>query len=639
MDIKIFDSLLEPTFIVSSSGQIFYCNEPAALLTGLTARKLMRQKPLLTEVFQFSEPLVALQNLQDQTEASPYQEVRFTTTQQGSGRVQVTLQAFGLFESEPAWLVYMRDVTLEETLQRKYRQELEQKEGYISELEKAKEQLADYSRNLEIKVQERTQELADANRMMKALMDSLGQGFFIFNQQGRSLDIATRACEDILEKDPRGKDIWDVLNLNAKSTESFKKWMVTAFAEMLPFEDLAPLAPSHFEHSANRSIQLNYHPLRSDENEIVGIVVVATDITELVQAQAQAQKEKANAQLVLKLVHNKKQFSMFYREAHEWVDKIKNQIHQKHMDTQELFRSLHSLKGGAASFALMPVAEACHKAETILAQENISDTKKQNQLSEACGLIESAFSNFKLDFEELLKSMEQGQGAIKEIPEDKLIQFGERLLNHQPQLQHHFYFEFLFESLAPLIEPLNNPWAEVAGQLGKEVEPIEFVNHHLPLWSQPYEPLLATLIHAVRNAADHGIEMPEERLAKGKSRAGHLKFELLLQGNTVQWILSDDGAGINPTRIREKLKSQGKSNVESLSDQEVIQHIFDSQLSTKEQVSDISGRGVGMDAIQAEATRLGGKAWVKSTVGQGTQLFIEVPYLTPAMSRPGLKSA
>jgi two-component system chemotaxis sensor kinase CheA len=91
--------------------------------------------------------------------------------------------------------------------------------------------------------------------------------------------------------------------------------------------------------------------------------------------------------------------------------------------------------------------------------------------------------------------------------------------------------------------------------------------------------------------------------------------------------LSDDGQGINPEKFREKLSSLG-IDASKETDKEVIQHIFDSQFSTRSEVSDISGRGVGMDAIKNAAELLAGRVWVESKVGEGTTVCIQVPYLT-----------
>jgi len=156
---KIFDTLLEPTFLVNSEKKIVYCNEPAALLVDITVRKLVRSQLAIDAVFQFNEPITALQNLAQLSDASSYQEVGFQIESGKTGKVQITLQPFGDLEGHTTWLVYFRDVTLEETLQKKYRAELEQKEDVINDLQKARDELKNYSENLEKMVADRTAEI------------------------------------------------------------------------------------------------------------------------------------------------------------------------------------------------------------------------------------------------------------------------------------------------------------------------------------------------------------------------------------------------------------------------------------------------------------------------------------------------
>lgn len=622
MELKLFDTLLEPTLVINKDFQVLYCNESAAVLAEISVRKIQRQKPKLNDLFAFSNTIQALDNLSSLSEASSYQEVGIKKlTSESLGRVQVAVQLAELGFPETTWLIFMRDVTLEESLQRKYRSELSQKENYIQELELAKDQLADYNRNLEIKVQQRTSELAHANQMMKALMDSLGQGFFIFNQQGQVLDIATKACLDTIEIDPRGKSIFEALRLNPKQSESFEKWMQTVFSEMLPFEDLAPLGPDRYEHQQGHFVELKYHALREDD-QIQGVVVVATDITDLVKAQEEARQERAYAQLVLKLTQNKKQFAMFYQEAKELIHGLKNISQQKNISLEELLRFLHTLKGGAASFSLVKLASACHEAESYLAENSIMEQSDNPGFVQMIEHIEKEFNSFNQQFDEFLSFDEQN-------PQHRHLLFAQRFLKDEPLILEQFYFEFVFEPLSKSLEGLNQIWLEAAVELEKKVQPIVFEQLDFMIWSAPYQSLFSTLIHVVRNAVDHGIESPEIRVQQGKSEYGYLSIKLEPKNHGFRLIFQDDGAGIDPQKIRNKLQSKGLILEQSITDATVIQHIFDPQFSTQEQVTQFSGRGVGMDAVKAATLALGGQVWVESVKGQGLTIIFELPFIWP----------
>lgn len=181
---SLFDTLLEPVFVLTADQKVVYCNETAAIVAGLSIRKITRGMKF-NELFQFSEPIEALDNLIGVSDATPYKEVNFKALHAEEGKVQITLQPIFDSMGDKNWIVFVRDVTLEERLQKKYRAELEQKEGVITALEEAKVQLENYSKNLEQMVADRTRELSRLNTTMSALLDSLGQGFFIFNAEGK----------------------------------------------------------------------------------------------------------------------------------------------------------------------------------------------------------------------------------------------------------------------------------------------------------------------------------------------------------------------------------------------------------------------------------------------------------------------
>ena len=305
---SLFDTLLEPVFVLNAEQKVVYCNETAAVVCDLSIRKITKGMKFL-ELFEFSEPLDGLNDLISVTDPTPYKEVTFKTSQGGEGKVQITLQPIFDSMGDKNWIVFVRDVTLEERLQKKYRAELEQKEDVIKDLEDAKAQLENYSKNLEKMVAERTAEIQRMNQMMTALLDSLHQGFFIFNSEGKVLPVSSKACETTIECRPQGQNIWEVLKLPEKKVDGFQKWMQTLFMEMLPFEDLAPLGPESYPHSEGRNIALEYFPLRSAEGTMDGVVVVASDITSLVEAKKQAERDREYAKLIINLVQNKKEIA------------------------------------------------------------------------------------------------------------------------------------------------------------------------------------------------------------------------------------------------------------------------------------------------------------------------------------------
>ena len=139
------------------------------------------------------------------------------------------------------------------------------------------------------------------------------------------------------------------------------------------------------------------------------------------------------------------------------------------------------------------------------------------------------------------------------------------------------------------------------------------------------ESIADPLTHLVRNSIDHGIEMPETRRALGKPAAGRIELRAYHQGGNVVIEVEDDGAGLNRGRILAKAKERGLAVHDEMSDQEVFQLVFEAGFSTAEQVTEVSGRGVGMDVVRRNIDALGGRVEIDSTAGRGTRITVRLP--------------
>ncbi len=164
---------------------------------------------------------------------------------------------------------------------------------------------------------------------------------------------------------------------------------------------------------------------------------------------------------------------------------------------------------------------------------------------------------------------------------------------------------------------------DLSKELNKEIELIiegEETELDRTVVSELGEPL----VHLIRNAADHGIESREERLALGKSEIGLIRLSAYQEGNRVVITVRDDGKGIDPEVIKESAIKKG-INTESLGDRELVQLIFHQGFSTAENVTNVSGRGVGMDVVRQKISSLGGDIQVMSEVNVGTTFLIKLP--------------
>ncbi len=168
---------------------------------------------------------------------------------------------------------------------------------------------------------------------------------------------------------------------------------------------------------------------------------------------------------------------------------------------------------------------------------------------------------------------------------------------------------------------------DLARSLNKEVL-LELKGEETDLDKNLVEALSDPLVHLVRNSVDHGIENPDRRVASGKSRSGTVVLSAQQEGDHIMLTITDDGAGMDPQLLRRKAVEKGlmdQDAADRLSESETFNLIFHPGFSTKDQISDVSGRGVGMDVVKTKITQLNGSIQVKSELGKGSVIAIKVP--------------
>lgn len=168
---------------------------------------------------------------------------------------------------------------------------------------------------------------------------------------------------------------------------------------------------------------------------------------------------------------------------------------------------------------------------------------------------------------------------------------------------------------------------DMARNLKKEID-LELVGEETDLDKNLVEALADPLVHLVRNSVDHGIELPAVREANGKARTGKVTLSAEQEGDHILLSITDDGAGMDPQKLKTIAVEKGiydKDSVQRLSDAEAFHLIFAPGFSTKKEISDVSGRGVGMDVVKTKISQLNGSIEIDSALGEGTRISIKVP--------------
>ncbi|MEZ5669299.1 MAG: chemotaxis protein CheW [Alphaproteobacteria bacterium] len=184
------------------------------------------------------------------------------------------------------------------------------------------------------------------------------------------------------------------------------------------------------------------------------------------------------------------------------------------------------------------------------------------------------------------------------------------------------------------MQPIGNAWAklpriirDLAVELDKKIE-LEMIGADTELDRQVLELIKDPLTHMVRNSADHGLETPAERAAAGKNETGTVVLRAYHEGGHIILQITDDGRGLNLERIKQKAVANGlatETELEAMTDQQIQQFIFKAGFSTAQQVTSVSGRGVGMDVVRTNIEKIGGTIELSSTQGKGSRFTIKIP--------------
>jgi len=397
----------------------------------------------------------------------------------------------------------------------------------------------------------------------------------------------------------------NALELGGVDSERIQSSLESLFNEPLPFDDIAELMPKEID-SQGRMASLQYRPIRNSRGNITAVLLVATDVTELREAEREALKERDLNRALVKIISRKREFlDLVY---------MVEQLDQSKGDLTTIKIHLHSLKSSFAMFSLTHLSELCHKWETKIAESPIPET-----VDRTVDDLQEQLRNFIYDHHHVL-NLEQGNDhtiTITKVKFEGLMHDLERI--HAPiqiveQVRH-----WVEKPPQETLKWLSDAFRETAALLGKEVKEIEW----LP--SDDIDPnaapeMFQTLIHLVKNAADHGIETPTEREALGKPREGRLWAQLLREKDYVMMTFLDDGQGISPERVCYKAEALGLTLPSAEAD--MIDLIFRPDFSTKEEVTEISGRGVGLCAIREEARARGGDIRVENRPGGGAQFRV-----------------
>jgi len=519
------------------------------------------------------------------------------------------------------------------SLSEKFPEFLRQVELTYSQLEE-KAQLA--ARSLDISSGELTENnshLFKLNQNFSALLNSLDQGFLMFDRKGQCLPIYSRVCVDLLECNPENRNITEVLKIPPAKVKGFLGWVDLLFGESPSFEDLIEIGPKTFPHSKNRSIEIAFKPVRDRDGFIQNIVLIATDTTETQIARSEAAKMFEYANLISRVMREKSQFSGFLKLAEQIIqelDFVSSSTDFKIEDLIKVKHLLHTFKGTASSFGFSRVSELIHSVETkLISQSDIESSQKY--LRESVHEVSEAYHETISIHGELFQGILSSTDTIREVPLSQLKDFCFELSDGGlSDLASRFNHLFIGVSAQQVFRRFEADLRDCCLKVGKPVPVFQVSSEDINLVPEELESVLNQLIHVFRNIATHGLETAAERRKIGKAMTPKVFIDVkLIQDSTprlLQISISDDGKGLDLNAIRQKLEKIGRgAEVNNMSIAQMQNCIFDEGFSTAMHVSELAGRGVGLSSLKCVVEEQGGTIQVVSEWGIGTQFLITVP--------------
>ena len=276
-----------------------------------------------------------------------------------------------------------------------------------------------------------------------------------------------------------------------------------------------------------------------------------------------------------------------------------------------MLRSLHTIKGNCAVLGFAAAAGRAHALE--------EEIERDDKLPPTA--IDSLDTCFRDGLRRIEEFIEQARGRI-DIDSADFTTLIEQLKRREDydvilSMVHHWQLE----PIGAVLQGLAGHARRLADQMGKRVE-VTVEASGIRVGNEQLRAFCGTLVHGIRNAVDHGIEVPAQRVHTGKPETGRLKLSATIEGQSLVVTVADDGAGVDVERVRERAHALG---MPCETRGEVLEALFAAGLSTRTNVTELSGRGVGASAVRVACRALGGEAKIVSEWGRGTELRCVLP--------------
>ena len=464
---------------------------------------------------------------------------------------------------------------------------------------------------------------------IQTMLQNMPQGILTIVEGNKVHPEYSAYLETILETaDIAGRDVMELVfkesNLGADALSQIEAVGGACIGEdLMNFEFNEHLLVGEIEKTmpdgCKKFLDLNWSPITDDAGNIVRLMLCVRDVTELRALAAEAGKQKVELEVIGEILAvTQEKFHEFIESAIRFIDENEVIIRQNPghdpAAVSHLFRNMHTIKGNARTYGLRHLTDTLHHAEQTydeLRKPRPDIAWDQTSLLGELAAVKVAVERYARVNDVSLGRRGPGRRATVErflMVDKEHIQATLRRLDavntgniHELLAVRNTVRNVLrllgTESIAKILDGVLSSVPSLAQELGKVPPMVEIEDNGYVLRSQIGATLKNVFTHLVRNSVDHGIESPEERQAANKPAAGTITLRLSVDGPMLCVGLKDDGRGLALAKILERAVAAGKAEADAkLSDESIADLVFLSGLSTAKSVSEVSGRGVGMDA-------------------------------------------
>ncbi len=512
-----------------------------------------------------------------------------------------------------------------------------------------REVIEEQNRTLEHKVEERTAALQEKTNDILNMMQNMHQGLFTIMEGGIIHHEYAAFLEAILETDKiANRNFMDLLFSNSNLGSDRLDQVSTAVEALLGSDEMMFDFNSHLlateiiislDDDRTKILELDWDPIILD-GEIDKIMVTVRDVTALKELQAAAAEQARELEIIGHILAiDPAKFNEFITSSFKFIEECRHLINtteEKDLDVvATLFRNMHTVKGNARTFGFTYVTNSVHNVENtydelrkiedkpwdqkaMLYELKLAETDVQRYLNvarEKLGRGEEAESGgTSIDTAKLNSLLESIQALDMSAVSDE----AKGVFKEAYKTLVAFDAKPIEDAIAPVLESA----ASLSQELNKPTPKMEMNSGGIFIKNSAHNMLNNIFMHVFRNAIDHGIEAPEARSEAGKPEQGSISLDTVKGDNCVEFVIKDDGKGLAIGKLYEKAVKEGVFNEgERPPAAEIAKLIFGSGFSTAEQITEVSGRGVGMDAVKQFLEDEGGSIDVALDAGDESADF------------------